>query len=39
MVENEKGYFLSLGRLTPYLERLRRRFSTPVASRAPRTMW
>jgi hypothetical protein len=31
--------FFSFGRFTPYLERERRRFSTPEQSRGPRTMW
>ena len=29
----------AFGRFTPYFERLTRRFSTPAASRVPRTMW
>ena len=33
------GAFPAFGRLTPYLDRLTRRFSTPAASRVPRTMW
>ena len=33
------GLALSLGRLTPYFDRLTRRFSTPDASNLPRTMW
>ena len=32
------GAFPGLGRLTPYLDRLTRRFSTPAASKVPRTM-
>src|SRR2546426_6618583 len=33
------AFFPAFGRFTPYLDRLTRRFSTPVASNVPRTIW